>query len=205
MAVDVETVQFKLLRLADGVDVDMGVLQGTWTVEQYLKLTNATNNLIEFTDGTIEVLPMPTRRHQMILALLYELLAAVVRPGGGIVLFAALRVRVAQDRFREPDLVVLLDARDPRNQDAFWLGADLVVEVVSPDNPERDTVEKVRDYAAAGIPEYWIVNPLDETVTVLTLQGEAYATHGVFGRGERATSELLAGFAVSVDEVFAAE
>ena len=60
---------------------------------------------------------------------------------------------------------------DPRRGNDFWTGADLVVEVVSPDDPSRDTQDKRLDYAEAGIPEYWIVNPLDETVTVLVLWG----------------------------------
>ena len=76
-----------------------------------------------------------------------------------------------------------------------------MVEVVSSDNPERDTVEKVTDYAEAGIPEYWIVNPEAETITVLMLQGEAYATHGVFRRSETAGSLLLEGFSVDVNAV----
>ena len=78
----------------------------------------------------------------------------------------------------------------------------MALEVVSADKPERDLVEKRGDYAEAGIPEYWIVNPLDETVTVLTLDGDAYSESGVFRRGESATSALLEGFAVRVDEVF---
>jgi Uma2 family endonuclease len=76
-----------------------------------------------------------------------------------------------------------------------------VIEIVSPDKPKRDTEEKPVDYAEARIPEYWIVNPLQDTITVLTLGGEQYMEHGVFQRGERATSKLLAGFSVSVDEV----
>jgi Uma2 family endonuclease len=76
------------------------------------------------------------------------------------------------------------------------------VEIVSPDRPERDTEENPVDYAEAGIPEYWIVNPLDQTITVLSLNGAAYATHSVFGRGDLATSALLEGFAVSVAQVF---
>ncbi|NCC35751.1 MAG: Uma2 family endonuclease, partial [Chloroflexia bacterium] len=121
---------------------------------------------------------------------------------GGKVLFAPLRVQVRPGKFREPDLVVLLDAHDPRNQNDAWLGADLVIEIVSPDRPTRDTDEKPLDYAEAGILEYWIVNPLTATITVLVLDGAAYVTYGVFARGERARSKLLDGFSVSVDEVF---
>jgi Uma2 family endonuclease len=122
-----------------------------------------------------------------------------------MVLVAPLRVQVRPGKYREPDVVLLRDANDPRNQDAFWLGADLVAEIVSPDNPERDTVEKVADYAEARIPEYWIVNPLEETITVLALAGDAYTNHGVFRRGETATTALLVGFAAPVDSVFDAQ
>ena len=50
--------------------------------------------------------------------------------------------------------------------------------------------------------EYWIVDPPEETLTVLTLDGEGYVEHGVFGGGETATSVLLPGFAVDVTAVF---
>ena len=99
-------------------------------------------------------------------------------------------------------MLLLLDRADPRNENAYWLGADLVIEIVSPNDPTRDTVVKRADYAEAGIPEYWIVNPLDETITVLTLSGAAYIEHGVFRRGEDAGSVLLPGFSVAVSDVF---
>jgi Uma2 family endonuclease len=202
MAVVTDTLELKLVRRADGFELDLSPIQGLWTEEQYLALTNQTNQLIEFTDGTIEGLPMPTSSHQVIVAFLFGLFLAVVGQNGGKVLFAPLRLRVRPGKLREPDILMLLNARDPRYQDAYWLGADLVVEVVSPDRPERDTEEKPLDYAEAGIPEYWIVNPLDAAITVLVLDGQAYRLHGRFRRGERATSELLPGFSVSVDEVF---
>lgn len=205
MAVDAHALELKLIRRADGIELDLLPLQGLWTQEQYLKLTNQTNHLIEFSDGEIEVLPMPTSGHQVILLLLYELFKAVVQRAGGKVLVAPLRLQVRPGKFREPDILMLRDATDPRYQDAFWLGADVVVEIVSPDRPERDTEEKPRDYAEAGIPEYWIVNPLTDTITVLELAGEVYREHGVFHRGERATSKLLAGFTLSVDEVLDAK
>jgi Uma2 family endonuclease len=202
MAVEMQVADLVIRHKKANWEVELDVLQGMWSEAQYLKLTDHTRSLIEFTDGYIEVLAMPTRFHQRIIALLYELFVACVRPLGGEVLFAVLRMRVRADKFREPDLLLVLNANDPRSQDRYWLGADLVVEVVSEDDPERDTVEKVKDYAEANVPEYWIVNPLDETITVLTLDGAAYRTHGMFGRGEQATSVLLDGFAIEVTTVF---
>lgn len=203
MAIGGRGAELKLIREVDGLEIAVEPLQGMWSVAQYIKLTDQTNHLVEYADGVIEVLPMPTRRHQVILALLYELFVGVVRPRGGKTLFAPLRLQIGPGRFREPDLLVLLDQYDHRNQEAFWSGADVVLEIVSPDDPERDLVTKRAQYAAAGIPEYWIVNPLDETIVVLVRTAEAtYRELGLFGRGMTARSLLVPELAVDVDQVF---
>lgn len=185
--------------------LDLEPLQGLWTQVQYFKLTDHSRRLLEFTDGYLEVLPMPTDRHQVISRFLLFALFAFVHRLGGTVLYAPLRLQIRAGKFREPDLLLVRDAQDSRRQNRFWLGADLVVEVVSPDAPERDTQVKRIDYAEARIPEYWIVNPMDETITVLTLVGDTYTEHGVFRRGQHANSALLHGFVLSVAEVFDAE
>ena len=139
--------------------------QGYWSDEQYLWLTDHTRRLVEFTDGRVEELPLPIVLHQAIVLLLTRLFDAYLEPYRGFVLFAGLRVRIRAGKFREPDLAALRDRSDPRNQDRFWLGADLVAEVVSPDDLNRDLVEKRADYAEASIPEYWIVDPRFEAVS----------------------------------------
>ena len=136
------------------------------------------------------------------LQILFLLFLAHVKPLGGKVHFAALRLRIREGKFREPDLLLLKDAKDPRRKNRCWLGADLALEVVSEDKPERDLIDKRGDYAEGKVPEYWIVNPQTETITVLRLEGEAYVEHGVFRRGEIATSVVLPGFSVQVSEVF---
>ena len=141
---------------------------------------------------------MPTVMHQAILVFLTRLFAAYLEPRGGFALFAGLRVRTGEGRFSEPDLAALLDRSDPRNQPRYWLGADLVLEVVSEDDPNRDLVVKRAEYAAAGINEYWIVDPRAETITVLVLVETHYVEHGVFRRGDTATSPLLDGFTLDV-------
>lgn len=205
MPVDMRSTEGKLVWQAEGLEIDLLPLQGLWTEEQYLRLTDQTNHFIEFTDGHVEVLPMPTRKHQAISRFLFLALLAFVQPRGGTVFYAPLRVRISAGRFREPDLVLLLDVNDPRNQNAFWLGADVVVEIVSPDHMERDMHLKRIEYAEAKIPEYWIINPEEESITVLKLMDDHYVPHGIFRRGDTAASSLLQGFTVSVDEVCDAE
>jgi Uma2 family endonuclease len=114
-------------------------------------------------------------------------------------------VRLWEKQMREPDIVHLASHRI-KDKTKPPEGADLVIEVVSPDpkDRKRDLKEKPRVYAKAGIPEYWIVDPKKETITVLTLSGKAYKVHGVFKEGDDATSKLLKGFKVAVSDVFAA-
>ena len=191
----------------DAILSDAMPSQGCWSDEHYLWLTDHTRRLVEFTDGRVEVLPMPTERHQIILLFLYRLLYAHVHeaPREGVVVTSGLRMRVREGKFREPDLLLLRDRTDSRRQDRFWLGADLVVEVVSPDDPSRDLVVKRADYAEAAIPEYWIVDPRAETVTVLGLTANGYVERGVFARDDVATSSLLDGVTVDVTALFDAE
>src|SRR5262249_24252580 len=76
------------------------------------------------------------------------------------------------------------------------------MEVVSEDDEERrrDLDTKRREYARAGIPEYWIVDRREERITVLRLAGKRYVVHGEFSRGAVASSHLLKGFSVDMTE-----
>lgn len=176
--------------------------QGSWTDEQYLLLTDHTRLPVEFTDGFVELLPMPSDEHQSILKRLLLAFDALMTPRGGTVLFAPLRLRIRPGKFREPDLLVLLSASDPRRENRFWLGADLALEIVSSDDRRRDLVDKPIDYAEAGVPEYWIVDPETQTITVMRLEDARYVEAGKFVRGQRATSILLPGFSIDTASVF---
>ena len=202
VAVDLRVPSIHLVAPDGTVIEGSDALQGTWSAEQYLRLSDRTNRLFEFTDGQLELLPMPTDKHQVVVALLYRVLFPYMERIGGVVLFAALRLHVRESKFREPDLMALLDANDPRRDNRYWRGADLVIEVVNEDDPERDTIVKRAEYSEGHIPEYWIVNPLDDTFTVLKWAGGSYAEHGVFRRGEAATSPLLPDFTVQVSDIF---
>jgi Uma2 family endonuclease len=180
--------------------------QGQWSEAEYLALQDRTNLLVELSDGCIEVLAMPNALHQRIVLFLLDVLRAFIRGRlVGEVLFAPLPIRLWAGKYRDPDIVYLAPGRitDPHRQPS---GADLAVEVVSDDarDRERDLVTKRDEYARAGIAEYWIVDPQEHRITVLSLEGVTYRVHGEFTGGQTATSVLLSGFAVSVDAVFAA-
>ncbi len=83
MAIETHALEMKLMQ--DGIELDVGLLclQGLWTEEQYLKLTDQTNHLIEFSAGVLEMLPMPTDKHQAIVEFLHDALRAWLRRSGG--------------------------------------------------------------------------------------------------------------------------
>jgi Uma2 family endonuclease len=177
--------------------------QGEWTEEEYMLLPG--NRLIEFSDGRIEILPMPSRRHQEIVFVLTTLLRSFVNQKSlGLVLFAPFIIRLWPRKNREPDVMFMFQKNSHRCFETYWEGADLVMEVVSPDDPDRDLVTKKEEYAKAKISEYWLVNPITETVTVFVLdEGAAsYREAGIFAKGQTAESKLLGGFTVDVTKVF---
>src|ERR1700677_3482642 len=152
--------------------------QGDLSECDYLLVTEHTNRLVEFTDGRIEVLDMPTFEHQRIVLFLINVLNAFIDARNlGSAIMAPLRVRLREGKYREPDVMFMLQRNIARAGNQYWDGADLVMEVVSDDDPKRDLQIKRMDYAEAGIPEYWIVDPKNKTISVLKLDGKQYVAH----------------------------
>jgi len=183
---------------ADLVDGNLNATR--WTEKQYLAL--GTSRLVEFDNGVLEVLPSATKTHQLIVALLFKTLDTFIA-GKGLVLFAAYPFRVLARKYREPDVLFMTPEQDAQAHDEFTNAVELAMEVVSPDDPDRDYVTKRADYARAGVVEYWIVDHLQARVTVLRLDNGQYIEHGVFGPGQHAASARLPGFSVAVDEILA--
>ncbi len=121
--------------------------QGQWSPDEYLILTEHSNRLVEYTDGFLEALPMPTDKHQSVLKFLLFVSAAFCwRPGVAKVQFSRrYGSRFAPENSANLTYCSCVLAADPRAaKTAFGLQApDLALEVVSQEKPERrDLVEK---------------------------------------------------------------
>jgi Uma2 family endonuclease len=100
---------------------------------------------------------------------------------------------------RAPDLMVLLNEHLDRLHDLFIEGpADLIVEVVSPSGATRDYVEKFREYEAAGVPEYWVVDPQHGEAAFFILRDGRYEA-APLGAGGEFHSTVLPGFWVRAE------
>ena len=110
---------------------------------------------------------------------------------------------------RFPDLVILREEHLALTQRRLTITLDmppprLIAELVSPGkiNRDRDTIPKRSQYAALGVPEYWLIDPDGKTVTVLTLSGEDYQTIGTFSGSESIQSQELPGLSLPVEQLF---
>ena len=181
--------------------------QGGWTEEQYLELTDHARRGIEFTDGRLEFLPIPTELHQELIAFLYRALYEFVSKRQlGKVHFSGLRLRIRPGKIREPVIVFLHKDHFQARHNRVWEGADLIVEVASddPKDRKRDYEEKLVAYAEAKIAEYWVVDYERRVVIVNRLGGQRYVVHGQFTEGQQAESVRLPGFSIDIDALFAA-
>ncbi|NJP32880.1 Uma2 family endonuclease [Micromonospora thermarum] len=121
-------------------------------------------------EGVLSVMPPPDSEHAMIASRLMAWLIIAGWPAEQVLQAAGLRVP-GRDGVggRIPDLTVW---RKPPPRSVWSVAADvaLVVEIVSPGSEAIDSVTKVREYAAAGIPRYWMVDrDSGQTVTLYRL------------------------------------
>ena len=198
--------------------------QGTWTEGEYLAVRPAVEGRVEFIHGTLDFHEMVDWAHGLLCRWLFLWLhESAAASGGGEVQFAPVTVESGEID-REPDLFVLrpgVRRAGRRSPDADDLLAAFEVVSRSRRSVTRDRVTKRAEYAAAGIPEYWIVDPRPDAdpgdggppgphIVVLTLSDGAtpgagtYAEHGTFRPGDTATSPALPGLACDVAALFAA-
>jgi Uma2 family endonuclease len=174
--------------------------QGQWSENDFYALHG--NRLIELVDGTLEVLPMPTWLHQLMVKFLVRAIE-VATAGVGEALAAPLPIRLFEKNIREPDVMYFAPGSEPKDPRGYPTRVDLAMEVVSEgaEAAKRDYEDKRRDYARAGIPEYWIVDPEQQRITVLVLEEATYRLHGEFTAGQAASGVLLPALEVEVSQV----
>ena len=176
---------------------------GEWSEDDYFPLSDR-GRLVELSDGNVEVLPLPTYFHQLILLRLsFALHAFVMARKLGRVCFAPLPVRLWPGKIREPDLMFMSAAHADRIG-KYWGVPDLAVEIISEGTEKNDRQIKRDEYARAGIGEYWIVDPEARCIETLRLGADYYEASAVLQEREVLTSPMFPGFSLALSEIFAA-
>lgn len=129
----------------------------------------------ELIDGTIYDMAPPSTRHQIIVGELYATIRNFIKTHGGnckpFISPFAVFLNEDSKNYLEPDISVICSLE--KIDDKGCHGApDWIIEVVSPGTQARDYGIKLFKYRTAGVREYWIVNPMNKTVTVYDLEND---------------------------------
>jgi len=149
--------------------------------------------------------PAPSAEHQSIVVALVYLLQTFVRQHDlGRVLVAPIDVMLPDLASPvQPDVLVVLKANLAIIRQRVEGVPDLVIEVLSPATARHDRTTKYRLYAAAGVTEYWIIDPDAGAADIYTRRGNGFVPLGHYERGGVIQSELLPGLRLPLDELLA--
>jgi Uma2 family endonuclease len=193
-----------LKEILDDINPMAAIAKTRFTFEEYLTYNDGTDNRYELVDGELVLMNPPTGLHALVIFNLSEIIMTEIRrlnlPWIALQMFG---VRTAQRRSRLPDLIVttLEQAKELLDVSAIMeSGALLAVEVVIPDSVKTDYRYKRAEYATVEIPEYWVVDPSLQKVTVLRLVDGLYEETEFTGSSP-IKSELFPELVVTVDQI----
>ena len=146
----------------------MAIQSRSLTHDDLLREREIRDERLELIEGEIVVTPSPMPMHRLVVHRLAVLLdRAIVEPGLGLVLESPLDVFLAPQNVLQPDLIVLLNDRIRLfGPDMVDNAPSLAVEIISPSSTSYDRITKRNVYARYGVPEYWLVDPEKQAVTI---------------------------------------
>jgi Uma2 family endonuclease len=172
-----------------------------WTYEEYYKLDD--DQRYEIIDGNLLMAPAPDTWHQDWARELMRIVDGHVRQNRlGKMFFAPVDVVLDESNTVQPDLVFISAARLGIIQKRAIFGIpDLLIELISPYSVRRDRYEKKELYARFGVKEYWIGDPANKCLEVLTLKDGRYELHSSAEEKGRIASLLLHGLEFDLSEI----
>ena len=159
----------------------------------------------ELLDGELIMVPAPNLKHQTVqLKLTMRLGLFIENRALGTLFTPVCDVMLSDTDVVQPDLLFISRERDHLLSGGQNVqGApDLVVEILSPSSAEQDRGKKRALYGQHGVTEYWLVDPIAETVTIHRQRGGVLAATHTFGRGQTLRSPLFAGLELHLDDIF---
>ena len=159
----------------------------------------------ELLDGDLIMVPAPNIKHQVVSGKIYTPLSQFIENQAlGTLLYAPCDVLFSDNNVVQPDLLFVSREREHLLRDGQKVQGppDLVVEILSPSTVDRDRGKKLALYGRHGVTEYWLVDPVAETIQTHRLQGEILVPTRTFGREETLRSALLVGLELRLDDIF---
>ncbi|NJL90632.1 MAG: Uma2 family endonuclease [Coleofasciculaceae cyanobacterium SM2_1_6] len=166
------------------------LLTKTYSFEEYLVYNDRTDNKYELVNGELKLMPAASGFHALILHFIFTILEQEISKlkQQWKVMPGTVGVRTAKRKSRIPDLVILSaeQCQEIRKMSTAVLENPplLAIEIVSPSNADDDYRYKRSEYAVREIPEYWIVDPEAEKISILLLVSGFYEVTEFIGEQE---------------------
>jgi Uma2 family endonuclease len=177
------------------------------SVDDYFKIREKTEQLMEYIDGFVYMSPSPSTKHQRVSSKLHIKLGNFLEGKHCEVFHAPFDIELKSERLEGtkiviPDICIICDKSG--FTESRYIGVpNLIIEILSPSNQSHDLITKLNLYMNYGVNEYWIVNPMLNSVTVYSLNhAEMYEQFDMKADSGIITSKFLNGFSVELKAIF---
>ncbi|MDJ0582417.1 Uma2 family endonuclease [Crocosphaera sp.] len=178
-----------------------------YSFEEYLTYDDGTDNKYELVNGELKLMPTASGFHALILHLIFKILDQEIdkMKQQWKVMPGTVGIRTAKNKSRIPDLVILSETQcqEIREMSTAVLESPplLAVEIVSPNNTDDDYRYKRSEYAVREIPEYWIIDPETQKVSILLLVSGFYEVTE-FTEEQEIKSSLFPELKLTANQIF---
>jgi Uma2 family endonuclease len=158
----------------------------------------------ELYDGEVYVVPAPIPRHQVVQHTVAEALRALCRQHGGFAVGSPIDIVFSEYDVLQPDVVFFRPERAHLVDLDYAIrhAPDLCVEILSPSTEATDRGRKLQMFARYRVPEYWIVDPVNETIEVHRLEGGGYVLAQCASADDEISSTVLPGATFRAGRIF---
>lgn len=175
--------------------------------EDFLKISENSDERFEYIDGEIYLLASPKVTHQNVLMELFGLLYNFFQDKPcqpAVAPFDITLKRNAENiNIVQPDLMIICDLEDHLDDRDYYMGVPtLAVEIISESSRKKDYLKKLDLYMDCGVQEYWIVNPFNKEITIFSFADKTIIANRTFGSTDIAISYYFKDLQVEMKRIF---
>ena len=173
------------------------------TYSDYVQMTPPDSGQYQLIQGELVTMTSPNTRHQRIIRLLTKSLETYLEKSPlGEIFLSPMDVVMGEGEVYQPDILFILESNQKIIEDTKINGIpDMIVEVLSPSNAYYDLVVKKKIYEQCGVKEYWIVDPLQNTLDLYVLQNSKFQHKIQIEKKGKISSEIFPGLDLDLETI----
>lgn len=174
--------------------------------EEFLELSQNSEERYEYIDGEIYLLASPKTAHQRALTELFGIFFNWFQGGKCTPMVAPYDITLKRNpeniNVVQRDIMVICDLEEKLNENDYYMGIpSLVVEILSAGTRSKDMIKKLDVYMSCGVREYWIVNPLNKEVSVYLFEDGNISNSITYKKSEIIQSFIFEGLTAELDKI----